>query len=106
MANSPVGGDPHGRNTHTDKSLDLFAAAWLERLNSHGGTVTATSDGRAMVGTMIPEMSSTTQWEDGAHHGTCRELIELARLIPGGREAIAAHVARFPNWIGEGEVSA
>ena len=106
MADLPLSGGNAPRNPDTTEGLDLFAAAWLERVHSFGGWVMATEDGKNLHSIGWPEDGAPSQFEDGLKVGAQRELMALARLVPGGREAIAAHVARFPNGFGHGLVSA
>jgi hypothetical protein len=83
--------------------LDLFAAAWLERWNSYGGSITLelTSD---RMWSFLAEDGHTDGWEAARHVGATRELLELLRLVPGGRDAVKAHVALFPSARGGGVV--
>jgi hypothetical protein len=87
--------------------LDLFAAAWLERWNSYGGTVTVLENGSAMTGSFLPEQTGPhADWERGRHVGATRELLDLLDLVPGGKQAVAAHVKAFPVGAGNGMVFA
>ncbi|MGZ3249406.1 MAG: hypothetical protein ACXWIW_06730 [Croceibacterium sp.] len=116
MANSPLDGGSHGRNTHTDAGLDLFAAAWLERWQSFGGTVFVDRDSGAASLIMPepgiggrPELEGEGRlrdWNDGYGTGRWRELEDLLLLVPGGRAAVAVHVVRYPSWTGERELGA
>jgi hypothetical protein len=74
--------------------LDLFAAAWLERWNSYGGTITVTAEGRAMAGSPCEHLDGT------------RELLDLLAIVPGGKAAVTAHVRRYPVGAGNGMVFA
>ena len=45
-------------------------------------------------------------WNEGFETGRRRELVELLRLMPGGKKALAEHIARYPSFIGQGIVGA
>lgn len=95
--------------------LDLFAAAWLERWLKHGGCFTVNPDG---TGTMFarvsasdaPDFEPLPDWADDWHRGLSegmftgrtRELMDLLELVPGGREAVKAHVRAFPSFAYKG----
>ncbi len=92
--------------------LDLFAAAWLDQWTSAGGFVTIDGDGKGWFGhgvdapdlfkpdPTLPEAIARDRhaWNDGHFHGRMRALEELMRHVPGGRDAVKAHVARFPSF--------
>lgn len=93
--------------------LDLFAAAWVERWTLHGGSITVDTSGNdhmfARVNSSdIPgyELPATLtdeeryrrrQVDDLMLSGRTRELLELLEFVPGGREAVKAHVRCFPS---------
>ena len=95
--------------------LDLFAAAWLERWQSFGGHVYVDADtGRPSLMMPMPGIGGHPEiqgegwqrdWNDGFDTGRWRELHDLLQLVPGGPEAVAAHVATFPNRITQRGVS-
>jgi hypothetical protein len=95
--------------------LDLFAAAWLERWQSFGGVVFVDLV-TGKPSTMMPKPGVggrpdiegegyAREWKDGYETGRWRELDDLLRLVPGGTEALAAHVMRYPNRFSESHVS-
>jgi hypothetical protein len=90
--------------------LDLFAAAWTERFVALGGSMTVNPDGtgntwlpadapRATTNNDLPAAVRDRRqaWEDGNFVGRTRELLDLLDLVPGGREAVKAHVRAFPT---------
>ena len=95
--------------------LDLFAAAWLERWLHHGGSLTVNPDG---TGHMFARVSSSDSpnheplpdnasdsyrdFVEGQFNGRTRELMDLLELVPGGREAVKAHVRAFPSFAYKG----
>lgn len=92
--------------------LDLFAAAWIERWQSFGGSVSLELQTEKLALMMPmpgfdgrPEIEgegSTRTWNDGYETGRWRELHDLLKLVPGGRDAVAAHVRQYPSWTGPG----
>ena len=95
--------------------LDMFAAAWLERFTSHGGSVTVEASGEGHMFLPVdpdgapnyrPPPADWTERQKQARReidrwmftGRTRELIELLDLVPGGRAAVKAHVRSFPSF--------
>jgi hypothetical protein len=94
----------------------LFAAAWLERWLVHGGSVMAKPDGsgsmfipvssRDVPGYQEPPENWTDEQRDARREvddwmlcGRTRELMDLLEIVPGGREAVKAHVRAFPSTV-------
>jgi hypothetical protein len=81
--------------------LDELARIWCERWIDRGGDliVDATCDNIQISMSMDtpPQyrngIGDHVQWHNGCHVGHYRELEELARLVPGLREALIHHVA-------------
>lgn len=103
--------------------LDLFAAAWLERFTAHGGSVTVHGEGRlSFFSPSSPHDAPSYEpppanWTDEQKErrreldhwtflGRQRELEELLDIVPGGREAVMAHVLAFPSLAYEGGAKA
>lgn len=95
--------------------LDLFAAAWLERWLHHGGSLAVNPDGSGQMFARVSSSDSpnheplpegASDWcqafVEGQFTGRTRELMELLELVPGGREAVKAHVRAFPSFANEG----
>lgn len=95
--------------------LDLFAAAWLERWLHHGGSFTVNPDGTGCMFARVNSSDSPNQepmpetasdWAramaEGMFTGRTRELMDLLELVPGGREAVKAHVRAFPSFAYKG----
>ncbi|MFD1610857.1 hypothetical protein ACFSCW_03470 [Sphingomonas tabacisoli] len=79
--------------------LDLFAAAWIERFTGLGGDLYAYSDGRIL--TYFPEPGVGRRPEECEYlraktDGRFRELTDLLRAVPGGRDAVLAHLREWP----------
>ena len=96
--------------------LDLFAAAWLERWLKLGGSMIAKPDGGGysyclanvedVPGYVPPSEELPPEqrewrrtWDDGMFIGRTRELLDLLELVPGGREAVKAHVRQYPSAV-------
>ena len=95
--------------------LDLFAAAWVEHWTQKGGSIIFQSDGRANIGwpeyDFNPMRQTAPEGMSGAHKeehesilaanydGAMRSLFELMKAVPGGVEAVKAHVAAFPSFM-------
>lgn len=98
--------------------LDLFAAAWLERWLAHGGTMIVNPDGTGQSGLPADDpnakeppdgLSDSSReyhrtFSDGIYIGRTRELLDLLELVPGGREAVKAHVRAYPSFAYAGGV--
>jgi hypothetical protein len=95
--------------------LDLFAAAWLERWLAHGGTMTVNPDGSGNVHCRVnasdvegyqeppadwPEEQRQRRmsWDNAMFIGRTRELLDLLDMVPGGRDAVKAHVRSYPSF--------
>jgi hypothetical protein len=88
--------------------LDLFAGAWIERFTALGGDLYAYSDGR--MSTFMPESGVGRRPEEGEYlsaqtDGRFRELSDLLRFVPGGRDAVVAHLRQWPVSVHEDGVS-
>lgn len=92
--------------------LDLFAAAWLERWIAHGGGMIVNPDGTGHMyarvdaddapGYQEPPAEWPAEQRDERRRidnwmfiGRTRELMDLLELVPGGREAVKAHVRAY-----------
>lgn len=99
--------------------LDLFAAAWLERWLAHGGQLTVNPDGTGDMfarvncsdvpgyepppaGWTEEQQCRRREIDDWMLCGRTRELMDLLNLVPGGREAVKAHVRAFPSFAYQG----
>lgn len=92
------------------EGLDLFAAAWLERWHSYGGTVQFDLDS-GKAATFLPEPSlcgatGDPAWSRAFRDGATAELRDLLDMVPGGWDALKQHVLDFPEHFGRGLVSA
>ncbi|HEY1606567.1 MAG TPA: hypothetical protein VGF77_13325 [Allosphingosinicella sp.] len=95
--------------------LDLFAGAWLERLLALGGGMMVFPDGSGRL-MWRPSASDAPGYqpppedepddvairrskvENMMFAGRNRELQDLLDLVPGGKEAVKAHVRTFPSY--------
>jgi len=92
--------------TKTAPGLDLFAATWLDRWQSIGGTVLV--DGETHAVSLLVSLQDDhrdfdgdawhRQWRNGYDTGRWHELQEMLELVPGGMKAVAAHVLKFPEF--------
>lgn len=101
-------------------TLDLFAAAWVERWLANGGSVTVCANGKSTLCAVVspsdvpgyeppsadlPESVRANRilFDDYTLCGRQRELIALLDSIHGGREAVKDHVRSFPShFYGDG----
>lgn len=111
--------------TTTPKScepgLDLFAAAWLERWTALGGSMMVHPDGSGQTGihvnvTDVPGYKPPPEhWSKASRQhrmdvdewmftGRTRELLELLEMVPGGKDAVKAHVRAYPSFAAAGGI--
>lgn len=97
-----------GTLPETAAGLDLFAAAWLERWRAlHGSVMVDLETGTVQLCMPMPGHGGRPRIEgegrqregtEGCETGRRRELSDLLDLVPGGHDALAAHVLAFPEY--------
>jgi hypothetical protein len=109
MANDNL---PEGARTTI--GLERFAAAWVERWLTNGGSVAVDADGKTSLFALAsasdvpgyeppagnwPEslLVDRLRFEDLMLCGRTRELVDLLDAVTGGREAVKEHVRQFPS---------